>query len=123
MSTRRLTPADFTDSPDGWFIPPAVSVRAVTIARAGRNRFGEIRLFFVETGPDLYYQPNETGVTTLQQFLGAPGRAWVGRCVVVALKQETHPDANAARSVVAIGTPRQWYDILGLALPALADNS
>lgn len=102
------------------------TVRAMTIARAGFNAYREIRLFFVETGPDVYYQPNDTGRATLVQFLGKPDASWVHRPIVLAVKREFHPGSGGgdrAVMVVAVGTPRQWHDLLGIALPAFSLDS
>jgi hypothetical protein len=107
---RRILPADL-----------GRTVRPVTIAWAGKNKFDEVRLRFVETGPEIFFQPNDTGVSTLRQFIGDPSAAWVGRPIVLAVQRVQNPATCAVGDVVTVATPRAWYDVLGLALPALAD--
>lgn len=107
MSDRRIVPADLR-----------ANVRALTIAKAGLNKFDELRLYFDEL-PGVYLQPNETGVTTLTEFLGVPGSKWRGRRVVLAIVQAKNPETEKTGPVVQVGMSRQWYDLLSIQLPAL----
>jgi hypothetical protein len=102
----------------------AAPVVVATIIRAGIVRpWKDPGLYFVEW-PAALYKPNKTSWLTLQQLLG-PGfelGRWKGRKVVLRVIETTNPDTGEQKASVHIGTPRQWYDLLGLELPQLTDT-